>query len=212
VLFHYLAAPTRLMGDNGKLSQLEYIEMELGEPDESGRRRPVPKEGTEKVIAVDNVIAAIGQFPATSFLTEDGVAVSRWKTVAVVNEITGETNIAGVFAGGDAVTGASIAVEAIGAGRRAARSIHLYLRGEEVSPPQKAITAQSTLPDVEELHEVAQTERVSMPELSVADRALSFKEVEVGLDEKMACGEADRCLSCGLICYRNSSSAHSPSS
>jgi len=68
VLFHYLAAPTKLNGwKNGKLTQLEYIEMELGEPDESGRRRPIPKKGSEKVIKVDNIIAAIGQFPATDF-------------------------------------------------------------------------------------------------------------------------------------------------
>jgi NADPH-dependent glutamate synthase beta subunit-like oxidoreductase len=103
VLFHYLAAPTKLMGDNGKLSALEYIEMELGEPDESGRRRPIPKEGSEKVIKVDNVIAAIGQFPVTGFLKDDGVGITRWNTIELVNGATGETNLEGVFAGGDAV-------------------------------------------------------------------------------------------------------------
>jgi len=202
VLFHYLAAPTKLMGDNGKLTQLEYIEMELGEPDESGRRRPVPKKGTETIIEVDNVINAIGQFPVTDFLKADGVGLTKWNSIEVVNEATGETNIEGLFAGGDAVTGASIAVEAIGAGRRAARSIHLYLSGQEVKVPENAITRKSVLPDVEELHGVEESERVHMPELSVDDRTLSFKEVDLGLDEKMACGEADRCLSCGLICYR----------
>jgi len=202
VIFHYLAAPTKLMGEKGRLTHLEYLEMELGEPDESGRRRPVPKKGTETVIEVDNVINAIGQFPVTGFLKDDGVGLSRWNTIEVVNDITGETTIEGVFAGGDAVTGASIAVEAIGAGRRAARSIHLYLGGQEISPPEKAITKKSQLPDVEELRGVKGSERVKMPELKVDDRSLNFNEVESGLTEEMAKGEAERCLQCGLICYR----------
>jgi len=202
VIFHYLAAPTRLMGENGRLTQLEYIVMELGEPDESGRRRPVPKPGTETVIPVDNVIAAIGQFPVTGFLKDNGVALSRWNTIEVVDEKTGATNLEGVFAGGDAVSGASIAVEAIGAGRRAARSINLYLRGEEVSVPDEAIREDSDLLDPEELAGVPESERVTMPELTVDDRRLSFKEVELGLTEEMARGEAERCLRCGLLCYR----------
>jgi len=202
VLFHYLAAPKKLMGDKGKLTHLEYLEMELGEPDESGRRRPVPKKGTEKVIAVDNVINAIGQFPVTSFLKDDGVNITRWNTIEVVNELSCETNIEGVFAGGDAVTGASIAVEAIGAGRRAARSIHCCLSGERISIPEKAITKDSLLPDVDELKPVPISERVKMPELGVDERRDSFDEVEEGLGEEMASREADRCLSCGLICYR----------
>lgn len=202
VVFHYLAAPTKLMGKGGKLTHLEYREMELGEPDESGRRRPVPKEGTETVIEVDNVINAIGQFPVTDFLTKDSIGLSKWKTIDVVNALTGETTREGVFAGGDAVTGASIAVEAIGAGRRAARSMHLYLSGEPVCVPEKVITPKSHIPDVEELKEVRKSERVHMPELSVDERRLSFKEVELGLEEQMAKTESERCLRCGLICYR----------
>jgi formate dehydrogenase beta subunit len=202
VVFHYLAAPTKLMGNNGKLTHLEYLEMELGEPDESGRRRPVPKKGTETVIEVDNVINAIGQFPVTEFLTQDNIGLSKWNTIEVVNPLTGETTQEGVFAGGDAVTGASIAVEAIGAGRRAARSIHCYLNGEPVRVPDTVITKKSSLPDVEALHAVTASDRVHMPELTVDDRRLSFKEVELGLEESMATDESDRCLRCGLICYR----------
>jgi len=202
VVFHYLAAPTKLMGKEGKLTHLEYLEMELGEPDESGRRRPVPKKGTETVIEVDNVINAIGQFPVTDFVTKDEVGLSKWNTIEVTNPLTAETTKEGVFAGGDAVTGASIAVEAIGAGRRAARSIHLYLSGETVSVPETVITQKSQLPDVEELKSVKESDRVHMPELSVDDRSLSFKEVELGLEEQMAKDESERCLRCGLICYR----------
>ena len=202
VVFHYLAAPTKLMGNNGKLTHLEYLEMELGEPDESGRRRPVPKKGTETVIEVDNVINAIGQFPVTGFITNDGIGLSKWNTIDVANPLTAETTKEGVFAGGDAVTGASIAVEAIGAGRKAARSIHCYLSGEPVCVPDNVITKKSTLPDVEAIHSVNKSNRVHMPELSVDDRRLSFKEVDLGLEEHMAKDESARCLQCGLICYR----------
>jgi len=201
VRFHYLAAPTKLMGNNGVLTHLEYIEMELGEPDESGRRRPVPKKGTETTIPVDNVIAAIGQFPVTSFLTDNNIPTTRWNTIEVIDELTCQTTVEGVFAGGDAVSGASIAVEAIGAGRRAARSIHRYLSGQDVAAPEHAITQQSSLPTVDELHGVGASERVAMPELSVEQRALNFTEVEQGLSKEMAQGEAGRCLRCGLICY-----------
>ena len=85
VQFHFLAAPTKLIGENGNLSSLEYIQMELGEPDESGRRRPVPVEGSETVLEVDNIISAIGQFPDLTFFKADSyngpVQVTRWNTI-----------------------------------------------------------------------------------------------------------------------------------
>jgi formate dehydrogenase beta subunit len=138
----------------------------------------------------------------TDFVVNDGIGLSKWNTIEVANPLTGETTKEGVFAGGDAVTGASIAVEAIGAGRRAARSIHCYLRGETSSVPETVITNKSRLPDVDKLHAVNESDRVHMPELKVDDRRLSFQEVELGLDEHMAKDESARCLQCGLICYR----------
>jgi formate dehydrogenase beta subunit len=201
VEFHYLAAPTKLMGNNGTLTHIEYLEMELGEPDESGRRRPVPKPGTETTIPVDNVIAAIGQFPVTDFLKDNNIPLSRWNTIEVINEATGETNVAGVFAGGDAVTGASIAVEAIGAGRKAARSIHQYITGQPIKAPEPAITKDTELPDITELILVPESKRQQMPELTVDQRKGSFDEVELGLAEEQAKAEAERCLRCGLWCY-----------
>ena len=200
IQFHFLAAPSKLIGENGKLTHIEYIEMELGEPDESGRRRPVPKKGSEKKLQVDNVISAIGQFPVTSFLGD--FSMTKWNTIEVKNEFTFETNIPGVFAGGDVVSGADIAIGAIGAGRRAARSIHLFFRGEEIAPPENVVTATCDLPVVEKLESVACTERVKMPEMNVEERRMSFEEVELGLTEEMALRESDRCLKCGLICYR----------
>jgi len=93
-------------------------------------------------------------------------------------------------------------VAAIGAGRKAARSIHLFLNGEDVSVPENAITPDSDLPKVEELVSITHSDRVKMPELSVDERAMSFTEVELGLSEQMAAEESARCLKCGLICYR----------
>ncbi|UCH06918.1 MAG: electron transporter RnfB, partial [Deltaproteobacteria bacterium] len=127
---------------------------------------------------------------------------SRWNTIEVVNEATGETNLEGVFAGGDAVTGASIAVEAIGAGRKAARSIHQYITGQIVKAPEPPITKDTELPDITELILVPESKRQQMPELTVEQRRESFDEVELGFSEEQAKAEAERCLRCGLWCYR----------
>ena len=204
IQFHFLAAPTKLIGEGGKLKELEYIQMELGEPDASGRRRPVPVEGSETTIEVDNVISAIGQFPELTFLKADSykgqIQVTRWNTIKA-DEDTWRTDEEKVFAAGDSVIGAATVVEAIGGGRRAARSIHQYLRGEEVAPPQdirKEVMDKATDADLQGIGKEA---RASMPELSVDERKLSFIEVELGLDEDAAVKEAKRCLQCGIYCF-----------
>ncbi|MEW5914112.1 MAG: FAD-dependent oxidoreductase [Thermodesulfobacteriota bacterium] len=207
IKFQFLAAPTRLIGENGKVTGLEYIKMELGEPDASGRRRPVPVEGSETVIPVDNVIAAIGQYPDLSFLEADAsgqeLKLTKWDTIAADID-AGATNVTGVFAGGDTVTGAATAVEAIGAGRRAARSIHHYLSGEDFAAPGDWVHSAKELPQVKATPEsMPAGERVKMPELSVTQRALNFDEVELGLTAEMAKAETQRCLQCGLYCYRH---------
>ncbi len=207
VKFHFLAAPTRLIGEGGRLKALEFIRMELGEPDASGRRRPVPVEGSEQIIECDNVIAAIGQFPDLGFLEQDelarDLARTRWNSLEV-DDKTMATNIPGVFAAGDVVLGAATVVQAIGTGRRAARSIHLFLSGEEVTAPDNWVTdpkrqvrTRSEIPDAP-----PPEPRAAMPELPVAERRGNFKEVELGLAEEEARREARRCLQCGLICYR----------
>ena len=206
LIFQFLSAPTKLIGKNGKLTGLEYIEMELGEPDESGRRRPVPIDGSEKTIEVDNVIAAIGQFPITSFLREEEIEITDWNTIKIENELTGETNIPGVFAAGDVVSGASIAVAAIGGARKAARSIDIFLHGKNISIPPHTIYGECQLPVVKELRSISSSTRANMPELNVDNRRMNFNEVELGLTEKQTKTEAERCLMCGLICYRKDAS------
>jgi len=127
VVFQFLVSPVRFAGERGELSAVECIRMELGEPDESGRRRPVPIEGSEFVMTVDTAIIAIGNRPHPLVpRTTQGLQVSRWGTI--VADEDGVTSREGVFAGGDIVTGAATVISAMGAGKRAARAIDRYLR------------------------------------------------------------------------------------
>jgi heterodisulfide reductase subunit A len=109
---------------------MKCIKMELGEPDTSGRRRPVPIEGSEYVIDAQTIVPAISQGTNLNFLPADhGFKLSRWNTFEI-DEHTGATNIPGVFAGGDVITGPDIAIRAIAGGKRAAVGIHEYLRSK----------------------------------------------------------------------------------
>jgi NADH-quinone oxidoreductase subunit F len=193
----YLTAPVRILGQNGKVVGMECIRNELGEPDKSGRRRPVPVEGSNFVIDCDVVIPAISQEPDLSFLRKDtDFAITRWNSFAV-DEKTLATNIPGFFAGGDAVTGPATVVQGIAAGHRAAVSIDCYLRGKEFRgywyPKPHLVVDRLELTEADE-----RLVRPSMKELHVADRVDNFREVELGLDERQATLEARRCLRCDL--------------
>jgi glutamate synthase (NADPH/NADH) small chain len=128
VIFRLLNNPVRFIGDDrGYVTQMECINMKLGEPDDSGRRRPIEVEGSEFLMDVDNVVVAIGQTPNPIIqVTTEGLEVTRWGTL-VVDEETMKTSIDGVYAGGDVVSGAATVISAMGAGRRAARAIHEHL-------------------------------------------------------------------------------------
>ena len=128
VILQYLAAPVEILGKDGRASGMKCIKMELGEPDASGRRRPVPIEGSEYVIAAETIVPAISQGTNLDFLTEDHqFDINRWNTFEI-DEDTGATNVPGVFAGGDVVTGPDIAIRAVAAGKKAAEGMHAYLR------------------------------------------------------------------------------------
>jgi heterodisulfide reductase subunit A len=130
VILQYLAAPVEIIGKDGRVSGMRCIKMELGEPDASGRRRPVPVEGSEYVIEAQTIVPAISQGTDLGFLGKDhGFGINRWKTFEV-DEETGSTNVPGVFAGGDVVSGPDIAIRAVAGGKRAAGGIHRYLRGK----------------------------------------------------------------------------------
>lgn len=135
VKFHFLATPKRILGKNRWVSALECIRMELGELDETGRKRPVPIEGSEFQIELDAVILAIGETPDLSFLPK-GIEVTENDTIAV-DPFTLETSLPGIFAGGDVVSGPATVIEAIVAGKRVAVSIDRYLRGKDVKTGEK---------------------------------------------------------------------------
>jgi NADPH-dependent glutamate synthase beta subunit-like oxidoreductase len=132
VKIEFLVAPKRILSENGKVTGIECVRMELGEPDETGRRCPVPIQGSEFAIKTGTIIMAIGQFPNTSFLSKV-VEITEKRTIAV-DPFTLETISPGIFAGGDAVSGSATLMEAIIAGKRAAISIDLYLRGISPEP------------------------------------------------------------------------------
>ena len=126
--FYLLTAPIRLLGDkNGRVTGMECLRMELGEPDESGRRRPVPVETSKFQLECDLAVIAVGA-GANPLLTQstEGLELNKWGYIAA-DEATGKTSIKGVWAGGDIVTGSATVILAMGAGRAAADSIHEYL-------------------------------------------------------------------------------------
>ena len=131
IIFKLLNNPKRIVGDeNGWVTGLECVEMELGEADASGRRKPVEKQGTEHIIDVENVIIAIGQTPNPLIKsTTEGLETHKWGGI-IADEKTGATSIEGVFAGGDAVTGAATVILAMGAGKASAKAIDEYLKNK----------------------------------------------------------------------------------
>ncbi|MGA7878711.1 MAG: FAD-dependent oxidoreductase [Desulfoferrobacter sp.] len=130
VKFQYLVAPIEVLGDNGRMTGLKCLRMELGEPDASGRRRPVPVEGSEFVVEAETLFPAIGQRPDLDFIPEGSeLDVTRWNTFAV-DQRTFMTNIPGIFSAGDVETGADIAIRACANGRKAADGIIRYLKAK----------------------------------------------------------------------------------
>jgi heterodisulfide reductase subunit A-like polyferredoxin len=195
----YLSAPQEVLTRDGKVLGLRCIRMELGEPDSSGRRRPVPIPGSEYEIDIDQLIPAIGQYPDLSALEDlTGMAFSRWGTLEV-DPITYATGRDGVFAGGDVQTGPWVAIGAVAAGREAAESIVRYLDERDMAEGREPITNENPfyrpIPEDE-----PQKARARMPELPVTERKANFKEVELGYGEEPGQEEADRCLNCGYCC------------
>jgi NADPH-dependent glutamate synthase beta subunit-like oxidoreductase len=129
--------PAGIVVENGKMVGVKCVKMELGEPDDSGRRRPVPIEGSEYVLDLDTLVIAIGENSDISYLGDGhGLDISKWNTI-IADEKYGTTNVDGVFAGGDVVTGPKTVIEAIAAGKQAAISIDQYLNGKPVEQEYK---------------------------------------------------------------------------
>jgi formate dehydrogenase major subunit len=173
--------------------------MTLGEPDASGRRSPVPVEGSDFTVACSTAIAAIGQSVERSLAEREGLRVTARGIAADPGTLT--TDLPGVFAGGDAVLGADLAVRAVAAGRIAAASIHQYLTGQAVTgEPAIAGIAMQPVDDAERaaiFRAIEKADRVHAPEIPMERRLTSFDEVEHALPHADAVREARRCLSCG---------------
>ncbi|WP_406616322.1 NADH-quinone oxidoreductase subunit NuoF [Candidatus Caldatribacterium sp.] len=195
VVFHFLVAPLEIVGENGKVKGVRFQRMRLGAFDRSGRRRPVPVEGAEFFLDCDLVVSAVGQKPDLTGIAE-GIELDAWGNIKV-DRYTLSTTLDGVFAGGDAIGQEATVVHAMALGKKAAHSIHEYLRkkkGEEAE-----IVVRLERPKViEEPPVLEEIPRVCPPELPVAERIRNFAEVKLCFDEESARREAARCLRCDL--------------
>ena len=212
----FLVAPVEVLGKKGKVTGMILQKMELGEPDESGRRRPVPIPGSEFTVKVDNVIAAIGEQGDFKFIPEELVDHG-----VVKSDLFGQTPISKVFAGGDIIEQPHTVVHAIGSGKRAAMNIHAFLThgnlkplvskfrvghkgghsflryrdGKEGDPVNNEIVV-----DFDQINTTyfSRIDRFEIPELAVGDRILTFDEVKATFDRQAVVDEANRCFHCGV--------------
>ncbi len=210
VKFMFLTNPVENKGEKKKLKKIKLEKMELGEPDDSGRRRPQPT-GEFFEEEFDTMIAAISQAPDVDFLADevnkvDGnvIPLTRWST-AEADEASMYLGFANVFAGGDFRRGPATAIEAIADGRHAAEAIDRFLHDQPMINPVKLFDSkkEKKLKDIDpkEFEQYEEIPRFKMPELEPKARATNFKEVEIGFEEEDARAEADRCLECG--CHVN---------
>jgi formate dehydrogenase major subunit len=211
VIMDFLVAPVKVVTRDGRLAGLECLRMELGEPDASGRRSPKPIRGSEFRVECDYVLSAIGQSTTVTDLVGGKVPgflplgevlnLTRWQTIQV-NEKTFETSVEGVFSGGDVVTGAATAIEAIAAGRKAAHAIDSYIRTGAAQPEPEEFNSRKDVfakVSVKDLKSQVSTPRRIMPVLPVSERIKSFVEVEQGYTADDMKQEVTRCLECGCV-------------
>ena len=197
IKIYYLTSPIQVLSKDGiSVSGLRCIRNRLGEPDKDGRRRPIPIDGSEFDIDLDLLIPAVSQSPDISFLPEEiGLEISRWDRLAV-NPETFETNVHGIFAGGDFVTGPRDVIRVIADGRKAALSIHTYLSGEKFEKRPAYFTF---VPEIEIELELEKIPRQKMDTLPVEERKSINREVELGFSREAAVKEAVRCLQCHIF-------------
>lgn len=201
VPFHFLTTPVKILEENGKVVGLECIRMELGAPDDSGRRRPVPIEGSEYVFDCDTVVPAIGQRIDLSLLKGlEDIETTPWSTI-IVDEVTKQTSRPKIFSAGDCETGPGALITACAGGRQAARSIDRLINGLPLEYDDNDYfnllfkTVKVYDPD-ENVGIVGGRKRKHLDMLPADTRKLTFDEVEEGFPTAEAIAEADRCLRC----------------
>ena len=198
IAFNCSCMPSQIVTDaSGRACKVEFLACSLGDPDARGWRPPVAIAGSEHELACDTVIFAIGQSMVDDFLEgSKGITVERGQILT--DKATLGTGKKGVFAGGDAAASAPwTAIEAVAAGRRAARSIHNFLRGEDLLPVHDE-SMDEAKPDDDVLAKTAVMARLQMPHLPGAARKVTWDEVNTGFSEEQAVAEAKRCLDCAV--------------
>ena len=190
-------AQKRVVVEDGKVVGVEYQKTKPGEPDASGRRRPVPVEGSEFTIKCDTLIPAIGQAVDTRVLNEQsGIKWTKWKTVQT-NPHNFMTDREGVFAGGDCQMGAKTIIEGVGQGKLGARSIHSFLLGEDMNEVARRLELEERKADLFDIVPYKPVEpKVKMPMLPYEQRKRNFQLIETGYLQEQAEREAARCLQC----------------
>ncbi|MFH1699690.1 MAG: NADH-ubiquinone oxidoreductase-F iron-sulfur binding region domain-containing protein [Candidatus Zixiibacteriota bacterium] len=193
-----LVSPTKIFSSNGKLNAVECIQNELGEYDSSGRRRPVPKEGTEHTIELDTLIVAISEDTGIESVAPASLNLTNWNTIKTSPE-TLQTNLPGVFAAGDVITGPNTVIDAIADGKKAAMIIDRYINGVQMKQDASTALPQFYIaPASDDGDEGKTTNRVAARHTSAESRKNNFEEVELCLSENEAICEAGRCLRCDL--------------
>jgi NADPH-dependent glutamate synthase beta subunit-like oxidoreductase len=197
VKIEYLVAPVKLVGKGGKLGGVVCQRMRLGEFDRSGRRKPVPIEGSEYTLSAETIIPAISQSADTTFISEGSdIKKDKWGGIEITNRSKNKTTAESVFIIGDAATGPATVVEAISMGHQVAADVDASIRVKNNEPAYKEPAEEKIDIPFEVDEEVVETPRAAMPELAAVDRAANFKEVELGYTKETAFKEACRCLRC----------------
>lgn len=197
VVFDFLVSPIEVIEENGKAAKVKCQKMKLGEPDASGRRRPEPIEGEIEIYEADSVIAAIGQRVTLGNI--QGIDTTKWGTINV-DETTYQTNIEGIFAGGDAVSGPGIAIAAVAQGKNASRVLNSYLQGNIIPHKEPVIVEQNDM-TIEDYPHVEKQARVQNIIVDPLVRKTNFQSVMKNLTENDALCESSRCLECGCKDY-----------
>jgi NADH-quinone oxidoreductase subunit F len=192
-----LVTPVKIHSRDGLLTGVELLRNKQGEYDSSGRKRPVPVEGTEHVVPLDVLIVTIGDQPDVGYISSMGIEVNDWGAIQTDPD-TLACNRPGVFAGGDVVTGPNTVVQAIAAGKKAAVMMDRYVCGEQLVRPAEIRLPRTFVAPPAKAEDVSDVDRVAPPSLGLDDRKRSFAEVELTLTEEQARLEALRCLRCDL--------------
>ncbi|TFG98739.1 FAD-dependent oxidoreductase [Candidatus Thorarchaeota archaeon] len=197
IKFMLLTNPVEILTSKGHITGVRCVKMRLGEPDHSGRRRPVPIQNSEFTMAVDEMIVAVGQ-SADPRGIQNELDCTEWATVKG-DPITLATNVPGVFAGGDVFSGPQTVVKAVGHGKNAAESIDRYIRGIDLMEGRVKDRHRVQSYEVEK-KSIPIERRMRMSKQGLQSRKQAFTEVELGFNKDAAIGEAERCLGCAVCC------------